>query len=222
MDQFRIFSPYQSYLRHGTTQKGEGNFKEGQNDFFISCEINGIKNPITTEQIHTDQILKINKWTNEIKPADALITNQKNVSLVIKTADCQPILIFDPLTKTIAAIHNGWKGSCVNIIGKTIEKLKEEYQVNPADLLVGIGPSLGPCCAEFSDPKKELPSFIHPYINEKIVDFWNLSTDQLIEAGVQPKNIENNRQCTKCQPKKYYSHRNQDSERMGAFIIRLK
>lgn len=226
MYHFKIFTPYQNQLTHGFTTKGEGNFKESQSDFQPSInqlkEKTGIKQPVTTTQIHTDEIMVASEYFNDTPAADALITNTKNLPIMVKVADCQAVLMFDPITQSIAAIHSGWKGSCVNIIGKTVSKMQQEFGVDPKNLLVAISPSLGPCCCKFSDPKKELPTFVHPYSKENNhVDFWALSIDQLKEAGVTEDHIEESRQCTQCNPDKYYSYRNGNAERMGAFISLL-
>ncbi len=219
MHTFKIFQPYSRLMNHGFTLKGEGNFKENQPKFESSIKSINIKNLITTYQIHSDQILKIDKKLNNTPNGDAIITNKKNIIIMVKVADCQGILMFDPITKSIGAIHSGWKSSCLNIIGKTVQKMKEEYGVKSKDLIVGIGPSLGPCCCEFNDPKNELPKFIQPFVSDNNhVDFWNLSLKQLTDEGVLEKNIEIAKKCTKCSRNKYYSHRNKDEERMGAFI----
>jgi len=137
---------------------------------------------------------------------------------MVKAADCQGVLIYDPKNEAVAAVHSGWKGSALNIIGKTIEKMKLKYGSDPQDLLVAVSPSLGPCCAQFSDPNKELPDFCKPFIKpNKHVDFWALTLHQLAEAGVTEDHIELSGLCTKCQPG-YHSYRNGDSQRMGVFV----
>ena len=127
-------------------------------------------------------------------------------------------MIFDPKTNSIAAIHSGWKSSALNIIGKTVKRMEKIFGSKPVDLLVGIGPSLGPCCAQFSNPKKELPKSVHPYIKDDHVDLWSLSLDQLKEAGINKNQIEFIKECKKCNPDKYYSYRNADTGRMAVFI----
>ena len=88
---------------------------------------------------------------------DALITNLPGAALVIQVADCQPIIIVDPATGAVANIHSGWRGSLQNIIGATVGRMVDQYHSRPQDMVCGIGPSLGPCCAEFVNYKKEIP-----------------------------------------------------------------
>lgn len=211
--QFKIFEPFKSELRHGISQRTMGSFKDGD----LKLRLSQTPTQFFAEQIHGDDILEIPEEEGENLKGDAFITNQKTKPLGVKTADCQGVLIYDPVKKVTAAVHAGWKGSTLQIIKKTVEKLSTKYQSDPADLHVGIGPSLGPCCAEFSDPRTELPKFIHPYINGKKVDFWNLSLDECIAAGIPESQIEIAKICTKCDSN-YYSYRNGNSERMAVFI----
>ncbi len=199
---FDLFKPYKDTLVHGMATKMSDHPEE----------------LIFANQVHGDKIIAINKKPEDVPDGDAFITNQKNLSIAVRVADCQGLLVFDPVQKAISAIHSGWRGSTVNIIGKTIQRLKEEYGSNPKDLIVGISPSLGPCCTEFSDPKKELPEFIHPYIEGHHVDFWSLSIDQLKNEGVMESQIEKTKQCTKCDPAGFYSYRKGDAGRMAVFI----
>lgn len=176
---------------------------------------------VLADQIHSDIILKVNSKPETMPQADGFVTDQQGLMLMVEVADCQGILIYDPVTHSIAAVHSGWRGSAQNIIGKTIGKMKKEYGSSPTDLLIGISPSLGPCCAEFSDPNNELPDFCHPFIDEKNhVDFWALSQRQCQQAGVPESQIELARKCTKCQPD-FVSYRNGDSGRMGVFVTLL-
>lgn len=201
---FDIFKPYADILTHGINTES-------------LHDANGV-DLIVGNQIHTDTINLISQKPIETLQGDAIITKEVNLPIAVKVADCQGILIFDPKTQSIAAIHSGWKSSCLNIIGKTVKRLTGEFGSDPKDLLVGISPSLGPCCAEFSDPKTELPDFVHPFANNRHVDFWALSLDQLKNTGIPEKQIEFKRECTKCHPNGYYSYRNNDENRMGVFI----
>ena len=96
----------------------------------------------------------------------------------------------------------------------------EEFGVNPKDLIVGIGPSLGTCCSEFIEREKDFPSNYHQFfLPDNRVDLWAISKFQLIEKGVQEKNIEFANICTKCNEKDYFSYRaNENTGRFGVVI----
>lgn len=215
--EFNLFKPFSGQLIHGITTKPLGSFNNEEADF--EKQKNKLPvNPIFNKQVHGDKIMLITERPDQPFEADALITQKKTLPLGIKVADCQGVLIFDPKTNSIAAIHSGWKSSVLNIIGKTVKKMGQVFGSNPADLVIGISPSLGPCCAQFSDPEKELPEFVHPFIKGKNVDFWSLSLQQLKEVGVPENQIEIVKECTNCNLNRYFSHRNGDKGRMAVFI----
>lgn len=151
----------------------------------------------------------------EISGVDAFVTKMRGAALMIQVADCQAILLYDPVTGVIAAVHAGWKGLMLDISGAAVWMMKKDYGVDPANILAGIAPSLGPCCAVFSDPGKELPWEFHPYIDrKKRVDLWSFSLDQLQKHGLQKKHIELACVCTQCEggrgnePRgRFFSHR---------------
>lgn len=110
----------------------------------------------------------------EIEDMDAFVTDVPGVGFMVKTADCQPILMAGRRKKledrsqnrykgtgskeprqsgapVVAIVHSGWRGSLKNIAGKTVQKMVEEFGVDLATIEVGVGPSIGPCCAEFED-----------------------------------------------------------------------
>lgn len=214
VSEFKIFEPYNDRLFAGSTLKSSGSFDGA----FKKLPITISNEPVFMNQIHKDDVVAIEEKPRIQITGDAVITQKKGLSLAIKVADCQGVLIYDPKTNGVAAVHSGWRSSALNIIGKTIKKMQSELRSQPSDLLIGISPSLGPCCAEFTDPKKELPDFIQPYVNKNKVDFWSLSLAQCTKAGVLENQIEIAKTCTKCHPDKYFSHRNKETGRMAVFI----
>lgn len=217
--EFTIFRPYADRIICGVTTKKLGSFHDKDKDFTSQiAKLPISNNPIFSNQLHGDGVIIVNESPQQQFEGDAFITNKKNLPLAIKVADCQGMVIFDTKTNTIAAIHSGWRGSVLNIVGKTVNKMSEVFKSNPSDLIVGISHSLGPCCAEFSDPKTELPESVHPFIRGRNVDLWSLSLKQLTDAGVPENQIEMIRECTKCKTDSYFSHRNKDKGRMAVFI----
>lgn len=216
--QFSIFKPFSDRLVHGVTTKQMGSFNDEEKNFSEQLKKLPAKKPVFSNQVHGNKVIWIKSHPNIPFHGDAFITQKKNISLAVKVADCQGILIYDPKTESIAAIHVGWRSLALNIINKTIQKMQDVFGSNPKDMLVGISPSLGLCCAEFSDPKNELPTSTHSYIQGKHVDLWSISIEKLKKSGIPENQIEIIKECTKCQPGKYYSHRNADTGRMAVFI----
>ncbi|OGM10042.1 hypothetical protein A2159_00360 [Candidatus Woesebacteria bacterium RBG_13_34_9] len=125
---------------------------------------------------------------------DSLITNHKGLYLFLLTADCAPVIVFDPIKKTIGLVHVGWKGADLNIVQKVILKMHKEYDSDAKDMVVGIGP-----CARKDSFIKKSPSqiddlkwkkFLEPMGNMVFkVDFLGLCKEQLVNGGVKEENI---------------------------------
>jgi polyphenol oxidase len=149
------------------------------------------------------------------KKTDAMITEETHVCLIILTADCVPVLLFDPVRRVIAAIHAGWRGSVNDITSKTVREMIAVFGSRPADILAGIGPSIGPCCYNVDTAFVEKLNSVNPAYNSYVLhkgnglffDLWKLNTDQLIRTGLRPKNIENSAICTSCNHNVFYSYR---------------
>ena len=155
--------------------------------------------------------------------ADALVTDLPGKYLVIQVADCQAVLLYDPVRQVVANVHCGWRGSILNIIGRTIEAMEHHFDSRPDRLRAGIGPSLGPCCAEFVNYKDEIPAVFRDYKDSSDhFDFWAVSRDQLLRAGVSHKNIEVSRICTRCRTDEFFSYRAAKTTGRFAAVIGLK
>jgi YfiH family protein len=168
-----------------------------------------LRHLVAVQQTHSDRILSVEQHhvDMEMKGYDALISTLPGTGLLIQQADCQAILLAAPRQRIIAAIHCGWRGSVLEIIGKTIQRLQAEYGVPPADLLAAISPSLGPCCAEFINYRTELPTWMHAFqIRPHFFDFWAISRHQLLQAGLQPEHIDITAVCTRCN-QQFFSYR---------------
>lgn len=215
-------------LNLGLVGDDEKNIVENYRRFCEAAEVD-IDKLCVANQEHTDIVLRVDESAGFDRPfsgIDGFMTNVPGIPLMVRFADCQGILYFDPVKNVIAAVHSGWRGNAKNIAGKAVQKMIMEYGCNPADILVGVSASLGPCHAEFSDPRKELPEFMFKYIqvDGKKVNLWNCCFDELTAEGVLPENIEMMRRCTVCENDKFFSFRmakltgSDKSGHMGAVI----
>ena len=142
--------------------------------------------------------------------ADGAVTDIPGLLLVIQVADCQAVILYDPIKRVVANLHSGWRGSVQNISGRGVEVMVEQFDCDPADIRAGIGPSLGPCCAEFIHYKQELPRAFLRYRREDChFDFWEITRDQLMDKGILPAHIETAGICTRCHPERFFSHRHE-------------
>lgn len=176
----------------------------------------GLSHYTTAQQVHGTHVFSLTEPLSKKLCGDAMITATPNLGLLIKIADCQAVLLVDPITRTVANIHSGWRGSASKIISKTIQKMEREYGTLPENIRAGVSPSLGPCCATFTNPWKELPPHLHPFIQQNnTVDFWAATSKELTDCGVPEKHIEIARICTKCTVKDWFSHRGDTAEKAG-------
>lgn len=159
----------------------------------------------------------------EIADADILITARTAVGLLIKQADCQAVIFYDPVRRVVANVHCGWRGQVQNILAATVRRLQALFASRPGDLYAVIGPGLGPCCAEFRNLQREFPPHLWGYqVRPTYFDLWRLSRDQLTAAGLQPHRIDLISLCTRCRGDDFYSYRRDGiTGRQGA-IIALK
>lgn len=183
--------------------------------------------PLFLSQVHGDGISILKKnVVPDIKAiqgtaADAAVTDIPGILLFIMVADCQPVMLVDPLNRVVANIHSGWRGSVQNIIGKTVDAMEDNFGSKPENILAGIGPSLGPCCGEFINYKEEIPESLWSYKDDAFnFDFRRMSRDQLLNRGVRQKNIEEINHCTRCRADLFFSYRAE--KRTGRFAAVIK
>ena len=159
----------------------------------------------------------------ESKSGDILITRIPNRGLMIKQADCQSVVLYDPDHRAIANIHCGWRGNVTNVIGEAVIKMQSAYKTNPSSLLAGIGPSLGPCCAQFINYRTEMPAEYWTYqVRPFYFDLWQLSRDQLVAAGVLKDHIQIAGICTSCQTQDFFSYRKEKITGRFATVVALQ
>jgi YfiH family protein len=182
------------------------------------------------KQVHGDQVVLLNPKNIDsyggghraLGTGDALVTNVSGKFLTTQLADCQSILLYDPIRQVVANVHSGWRGSIKNILGRTLGLMKKYFKCYSGDIIAGIGPSLGPCCAEFVNYRKELPQKFWRYkLADDHFDFWTLSRDQLTHAGVLGENVEISRMCTKCNTQTFFSYRGEGRTGRFAAVIGL-
>jgi YfiH family protein len=147
---------------------------------------------------------------------DALVTDQPGVTVVVRTADCVPVLVYDRRRTAVAAIHAGWRGALAGIVPKTIELMAARFAIQTGDLRVSIGPSAGPCCYEVDhavlEPlrrdRADWPSLLREDrgINARL-DLKALVLRQTAEMGIPEQQITVVNVCTICHPALFYSYR---------------
>ena len=216
--------PYNSLNISLNTGDFKANVKKNRSLILQCLEIDNL---FFINQVHGTDILILKNENNQtiVSPAtgDAVISNIAGKNIVIQTADCQAVLLYDYNKGVVANIHSGWRGSIQNIIGKTVKKMENIFECSPVNIIAGIGSGLGLCCAEFINYKKEIPKKYWKYKNSlNHFDFYAISKNQLCSAGVLSKNIVSSNFCTKCQNDLFFSFRKNKTTGRFATIIGIK
>ena len=179
----------------------------------------------TPRQVHGTEIVRVFRrdagrgardYADCIADADALITNDNDVTLLLCYADCVPVLLYDPVHHAIALVHAGWRGTVERIGAKTLARMTEEFGTRSADIIAGIGPSICADCYTVGDEVAAQFRHAFPHDAERIVverdgeyhlDLWAANRLALEEAGIPPQQIDSAQTCTSCDHTWFYSYR---------------
>ncbi len=182
------------------------------------------------EQVHGHRIVEILKNSETKKEkADGMVTNEKKM-LVVRTADCVPILFYDTVTGFIGASHQGWRGT----LKKLPQKMVEQFKTNGShisNIRVAIGPCIGACCYKIFGERKKLFETSFPELQDKIfvrnnddsmLNLLRLNYEMLVATGIDSKNIEYVLDCTRCHSGIFSSY-NRDNQviSMYSFIEKI-
>ena len=157
---------------------------------------------------------------------DALITDRPGITLLIRVADCVPILAYDPVRRVVAVVHAGWKGTLAGAAAETVATMRVRYGCSVPDVLAGIGPSIGPCCFEVGREVAERflrtpegKGSVHIRAGTAVVDLQEVNRRQLLRCGLLPERIEMSGICTACRSDIFFSYRGEQGKtgRFGLF-----
>lgn len=228
---FESFRKYKNIVHFITTKEGwssgdkprftgdsESIYSGFRKELSVSCESDAGQF-VFPRQTHSDRVVVVTSenFQNTIDDTDALITNERGLFICVQTADCVPILLFDPEKKVVAAIHAGWKGTISKIAKKTVLQMTEKFGCDPSDIVAGIGPSIhmhayevGPEVVEAVEASfNNSPALLKPSLNEgkAYFDLWEANQTVLMESGIPEENIEVMGLCSFEQADLFYSAR---------------
>lgn len=187
----------------------------------------GAERLLWMNQCHGDAVLALPAADGRIPEAapdaDALVTDVPGLALMVKQADCQGVILYDPVKRVVAAVHSGWRGSVRNILGRTVRAMANVFGCTPSHIRAGIGPSLGPCCGEFRSYAEIFPrTFGRFMVRPRYFDFWAVSTQQLVNAGLRRAHIETAGICTSCRTDLFFSYRGEGRTGRFATVAMLR
>lgn len=186
-------------------------------------------------QVHGSSVYALDKTLSNplfSVEADAIVTGLAGAPIGVLTADCVPILMFDPKRKAVAAAHAGWRGTAKGIATEAVYAMKNSYKTNPADIIAAIGPHIRECCysigpdvaGEFKKAFGSLKGLVSEEKNASMLNLAEANIRVLEGAGVQRKNISLDTACTSCRVKDFFSYRRQGPRtgRQLSFIMLRK
>ncbi len=176
------------------------------------------------QQVHGDAVRIVTeaeagagrtRFEDGIPEADGLVVREPGVTVAVLVADCVPLVLYDPEHRVGAVIHAGWRGTAAGIAGKAVRFLAAECGSRPAELIVGLGPAIGPCCyqvrAEVVAKLTRGFDYREPVAEQRAgewyLDLAKANLQQLAAAGVPDENIEPSGICTSCRSGEFYSER---------------
>ncbi|WP_147819428.1 polyphenol oxidase family protein [Salidesulfovibrio onnuriiensis] len=165
------------------------------------------------KQVHGDDILFETALSGagrkSLLEGDGLATTKPRTALMVKTADCQPIMLAHRSGNFVAGLHAGWRGNVAGFPTTGVQRFCLHYKLSPKDVFAVRGPSLGPLAAEFTNFEKEFPPEHRPFYNPetRTMDLWALTRVQLMAAGVPEENIFGFDLCTKTMSDTFFSYR---------------
>lgn len=173
-------------------------------------------------QVHSAEVRSVSsdepdeEGALDTEKCDGIISQMPGVLAGVKTADCVPVLIGDPHTKTFAAVHAGWRGTAQSIVAKAVEKMKTDFDADPENLIAAIGPAALGCCYEVGNDVIEMFRQNFSYADEllsptkdghALIDLHGANQRQLISSGVLPEKIYLAPLCTMERIDLFFSHR---------------
>ena len=191
---------------------------------------------VLSKQVHQDTVRHVtadDAGKGLLRPvdytADALVTNVPGISLMVFSADCTILLLHDPVSGSIGAVHAGWRGTALDLPAKAVAEMGRLFGAKPENIRVAMGAAIGQCCFETHDDVPEalraafgsgVEPFISPLGEKWAVDLKAVSAWRLTLAGVPVEQIDNLSLCTACHPELYWSHRKTGDRRgvQGALI----
>jgi YfiH family protein len=216
---------------------GFGEARWSEADFLAFAALKGFR-PVIMHQLHSDIIHRLDEAPGKKLEGDALMTNVPGLLLVIRTADCLPVLLVDEEKQAVAAVHCGWRGTEKRILEKAVKAMVEAYGSKPAGMQAALGPCIGPACYEVGPEVKRaflqagfpegvfvergrLPAIEIPnYQGRYLLDLRAANTWILRTLGFKKGSVFNpGAVCTHCEPRLLSYRRNSaDPRRMHNFI----
>lgn len=173
-------------------------------------------------QVHGREVTVVEPDTEPRPRCDVLVTRSPEKTLMLRFADCTPVLLADPGRRAVAAVHAGWRGTAVRAAGAAVQALRDVCGSRSSDIVAGIGPAIGPCCYTVGQDVREAFSDRPHLFSDGKLDLWQANREALTEAGIPADNIEVAGICTRCESDRFFSHRANSGQPAGRFAALIR
>ena len=232
---FESLAPYGGELVHAVTTRHGGvstgsyrslNVSHGLGDDPVAVEENlrracralGLcrEDLVSPNQRHTANVRRVGRADcgQVVGSCDGLLTDAYRVPVLLRYADCAPVLIYDPVHRALALVHSGWRGTVQGVVRAALAAMVREFGSRPSDLVAAVGPSIGPCCYEVGGEVVDAVRAVFDRSDSLLpvdgggrrrFDLWAANRRWLVDGGV--RQIEVGGVCTACRTDEFYSHR---------------
>jgi YfiH family protein len=221
--QYKIFESHKNIVAFTTIKDSLGiqnvRFSDLPENKLKLAEVLGIRTEslVFPKQTHTNCVAEISSMpVTKLDETDALITNKPGLCICVQTADCVPILLFDPIKNVVSAIHAGWRGTVGKIVEVAVRKMISNYDSLPQNIVAAIGPSISSQVYEVGNEVAEaarnsIPNVeltLHKNNSDRFYfNLWEANRQLLLACGLQTGNIEVLGECSFLEKEKFYSAR---------------
>ncbi len=174
---------------------------------------------VTVNQVHGDEVIVVERGNfRDVRrmQADGLVTAERGIAVGVETADCVPVLLFDPAAPAVAAVHAGWRSTVKKIVEKAVRALQHRFGSDPSRMVAAIGPAIGPECYEVDEPVMGPMREAFPFWRDAAsargngrwsLDLAKMNRLELLRTGLKERNVHAVALCTSCRRDLFYSFR---------------
>lgn len=191
----------------------------------LRAHLTGVPQIVTAQQVHGASVAAVETAeppANPIPGCDALLTQSAGVAVVVRSADCLPLFLWDPVRQAGGVVHAGWRGLAQFLPIRAVNALRTRYHSRPEDLRVAIGPAIHRCCYEVGE---EFAASFGPFVRRQdgrwTCDLIGYTVQQLLSTGVRASHLRDSGLCTACDTGRWYSVRREGDAtgRMLSFLV---
>jgi YfiH family protein len=214
-------SPFATLNVGLSTRDSRQNVEENRRRLFLACRIPG--RVLSARLNHGTDVSVFRKsdyqdGATSLSEAssfhsDGVVSDTRGLAFLMTFADCVPLLFCDPSRKVVGMAHAGWRGTSLRIAEAMVREMSFEFGCDPSDIMVCMGPSIGPCCYDvgsevLSDFGNNQSNAVTSRVGDRwLLDLWATNRSHLLSSGIKEQNIDLLRVCTSCRVEDYFSHR---------------